>query len=175
MRLGTFGPNRPADYMVGWFEIERTAVPDTETAPTRFTVTRRGRQVGYALAAAGNVLLLFIVSNLLEWEFPSFLTADWDRVLPILNVSIVVGIVVNLAFIAYEAQWFKSLGQVVMSAFSLAVMVRLRSVFPFDFTAYDFNWEAVTRWILVLVIIALAISIIAEGAKALKALAAREG
>jgi hypothetical protein len=145
-------------------------VPDPPTASTRFTVGRRGRQVGYALAVAGNVLLLFIVNNLLEWEFPSFLTADWDRVLPILNVSLIVSIIVNATFIAYDARWFKSLGQVVMAAFSLAVVVRLRSVFPFDFTPYDFNWEAVTKWILVFMIIALVISIIAEGAKGLRAL-----
>ncbi len=142
-----------------------------QTASTSPRVSRAGRRVGYGLAVAGNILLLFIVNNLVEWEFPSFLTADFDRVLPVLNASIVVSIVANAALVAYEAQWFKSLGQVVMSAFSLAVIVRLRSVFPFDFTPYDFNWEAVTKWILIVVMIALIISIIAEGAKALKALA----
>ena len=145
-----------------------------QTASTSPRVSRAGRRVGYGLAVAGNILLLFIVNNLVEWEFPSFLTADFDRVLPVLNASIVVSIVANAALVAYEAQWFKSLGQVVMSAFSLAVIVRLRSVFPFDFTPYDFNWEAVTKWILIVVMIALIISIIAEGAKALKALAKLE-
>ena len=141
------------------------------TASTRFTISRRGRQYGYALAVAGNVLLLYLVNNLLEWEVPSWLTADFDQVLPILNASILVSIAVNAAFIGYRAQWFTSLGQVIMTAFSLAVIVRLRSVFPFDFAPYDFNWEGVTRGILVLLIIVLIISIIAEGAKALKALA----
>ena len=146
-----------------------------ETAPTRFTVTRRGRQVGYALAVAGNLLLLFVVNNLLEWEFPPFLTADWDRVLPILNASIVVSIVVNAALITYRPEWFKSLGQVVMSAFSLAVIVRLRSVFPFDFSSSDFDWETATRWILLFMMVALVISIIAEGAKAIRAVTGSGG
>jgi len=120
------------------------------------------RRFGYGVAVAVNVAMLWVVNNLLDWGWPSWLTDDFEQVLPIVNVSIVATIVVNLMYIIYDAAWFKSMFQVALLVISLVVTVRLYRVFPFDFSAYSFNWEAVTRGILILVCIAVGIGLIAE-------------
>jgi hypothetical protein len=40
--------------------------------------------------------------------------------------------------------------------------VRLYQAFPFDFAEYDFSWETLTRVVLVIAIVEIAISIIVE-------------
>ena len=120
------------------------------------------RRFGYGVAIAVNVVMLWIVNNLLEWGWPSWLTDDFDRVLPIINLSIVATIIVNLVYIAYDAAWFKSMLQVVLLVISLVATIRLYRVFTFDFSAYSFNWEPVTRGILIFVCIAIGIGLIAE-------------
>ena len=144
----------------------------TQHAPPRMRVTDAAKRIGYAIAAVANAVLLYVVNNLLAWEVPTFLTEDFERVLPVLNVSIVASMVVNLMYIAYDAAWFKALGQVVLSAFALVVAMRTLAVFPFDFTPYDYNWEAVARGCLILVTIAIVIGLIAETVKLVAKLAA---
>lgn len=74
----------------------------------------------------------------------------------------------NIAWIAYDAAWFKSVGNIVQSLFSIAVTIRLLQVFPFDFSAYDFNWEVVTRGVLIVALVGVSIGIVAEAAKLLR-------
>jgi hypothetical protein len=130
------------------------------------------RRFGYSVAIAVNIFMLWIMNNLLEWGWPSWLTSEFDQVLPIINVSIVATIIVNLAYVVYDTAWFKSMLQVGLLVVSLVATVRLYQVFPFDFSAYSFNWEAVTRGILIFVCVAMGIGLIAEFAKFAKAVAA---
>ena len=44
----------------------------------------------------------------------------------------------------------------------IAATVRIYQVFPFDFSAYEFPWETLTRAILIIAIVGAAISIIVE-------------
>jgi hypothetical protein len=121
------------------------------------------------VAIAVNIVMLWIVNNLLEWGWPSWLTDDFDRVLPIINVSIVATIIVNLAYIAYDTTWFKSTLQVGLLVISLVATIRLYQVFPFDFSAYSFNWEAVTRGILIFACVGIGIGVVVEIVKLAKA------
>jgi hypothetical protein len=123
------------------------------------------RRFGYVVAIGVNVVLLYVVNNLLEWEWPSFLTADFDRVLPLLNVSIVASMIVNVVYLAYDERWLKTIGEIVTSAISLAVVARMLAVFPLDFTPYDFDWETLTRVCLVFMIVAISIGIVAGTVK----------
>lgn len=119
------------------------------------------RRFGYGVAIAVNAGLLYVVNNLVAWGWPAFLTEEFDGVLPLLNVSIIAGMVVNAVYIAFDEPWFKTAGDVVTSALSLAVVARMLAVFPFDFSVYDFDWETLTRVCLVLMIVALGIAILA--------------
>ncbi len=124
--------------------------------------SRATRRFGYGVAIAVNVLMLWIVNNLIDWGWPSWLTTDFEKVLPIINVSIVATIAVNLVYLVYDADWLKSMLQIGLLAISLLVTIRLYQAFPFDFSAYGFNWEVVTRGILIFVCAAIGIALIAE-------------
>ena len=126
------------------------------------------RRFGYVVAIGVNLVLLYVVNNLLEWGVPEFLTDDFERVLPIMNFSIVANIVVNIVYLFFDPTWFKSITQIVLSVIGLIVVIRLYRVFPFDYTAYEFyefEWEVVTRVILVLIMVGISIGIIATTAK----------
>jgi hypothetical protein len=118
------------------------------------------RRFGYGVAALVNVIVLVILNNILEWGWFAWLTEDFETLLPIINLSLVASIVVNLAYILYDAKWFKALCEAGLVTISLVVAIRTWRVFPFDFSAYSFNWEAVTRAILVFAIIGMSIALI---------------
>lgn len=150
----------------------------TVATPTRPDSRHRqppstARRSGYAVAVGVNIALLMIVNNLLDWGWPRFLTNEFERVLPWVNVSLGATIVVNLLYMAYDTDWFKSAWQVVLSLISLAVLVRTYRVFPFDFS--DFTWpvETLTRTVMWIVGGALVIAIVVEGIKSVTALARR--
>ena len=134
-------------------------------------VGRRGAsRFGYAIAVVANLVLLFIVNNLLAWGWIPFLTDDFEQLLPIVSLSFVVGAIANFAFIFYNARWFRSAGQIVQNVVSLFVIVATLKVFPFDFSPYSINWETVTRVVLILSGVAVAIGLIAEVVKLIRAL-----
>jgi hypothetical protein len=138
-------------------------------SPTPADVRRRAtvaaRRFGYVLAAAINLAMLYVATHLLEWQWPPWLTARFDDVLPLLSVSLIVTAAFNVAWIAYDARWFKSTGTIVQSIISGAVTVRMLQVFPFDFSAYDFNWESVARAVLILALVGVSIGLVAESVK----------
>jgi hypothetical protein len=150
--------------------LTRPAPPERRQRTVWARPSQPARRFGYAVAIGVNAALLYVANNLLEWDVVPFLTADFDRVLPIVNVSLVASIVVNAMFLSYDADWFKSLCQAVLAAISLAVIARTFAVFPFDFSAYEFDWEALTRGIMIFMMVALSIAVVAETVKAFTSL-----
>jgi hypothetical protein len=126
---------------------------------------RPGRRVGYLVAIAVNVAILWIANHLLEWEWPRFLAPDFDEVLPILSASIVASIVVNALWLLHDQPWFKALGDIVTSAFGLAVCVRTLQVFPFDFLTYARDWSWLVRLVVWVGIVGSAIGVLVGVAK----------
>ena len=124
-----------------------------------------GSRIGYAIAVVVNLGLLYIVNNLLAWGWVPFLTDDFDQLLPIVNLSLVVAAGANVAFIFYNARWFRSVGQIVQNIVSILVIVATLKVFPFDFSPYSIDWAMITRVGLVLVGAVIGIATIAEFVK----------
>ena len=151
------------------YDVDMTDTSGIEFEESRWTAP--ARRVGYVVAVLVNLLLLFIVNNLLEWDVLPWLTEEFEDVLPIMNASIMASIVVNALYIVYDARWFKALGELVTLGFSIAVGVTLLRVFPFDFSAYSWNWEATTRVIIVLAIVAMVIAVIVNIARLVNAAA----
>jgi hypothetical protein len=120
------------------------------------------RQIGYLLAVLINIGILFAVNVVPGWDVLPFLTADTGRVLPVVNLSLVVGAVANLAYVAYDSGWFKPFGDLIIAAVGLAALARIWVVFPFDFSAYSLNWGLVTRVVLVIAIVGSAIGTLAQ-------------
>ncbi len=136
-----------------------------EAAPTKPRPSPATRRFGYFVAVLVNVAMLIVVNNLLAWDILPFLTDNFERVIPIINVSLGAGILVNLLYLFADPAWFKSLTQIGLLGISMAVTVRLYQVFPFDFSAYEFNWETTGRVLLILAMVGVGIGIIAEFVK----------
>ncbi len=139
----------------------------THRAPSTTRISTGARRFGYLLAAGINLALLLIVNNVLAWGWFPWLTDDFEDVLPVLSLSLVVAMLVNMAWVGYDAAWFKAVGNIAQGAIALVVSIRLLGVFPFDFSAYAFNWGAVARGLIIVAIVGSAIAILAESAKLL--------
>jgi hypothetical protein len=139
-----------------------TPLPATKPTPT-------GTRFGYVLAAAINLALVYVVHNLLTWDVAPFLTNDFDRVAPIITVSLVATAVFNVIYVFYDPAWFKSLTQIGTLAISIAATARMYQVFPFDFSAYDFDWETLAKVVMIIAIVGAGIAIITEFVKLGKA------
>ena len=128
---------------------------------TRPVATR----LGYTVAILVNAAMLVIVNNILDWGWPPFLTDDFGQILWLLDLSFLGAIVVNAIYLGYDPPWFKSASQIGLGIISMAVAIRTFQIFPFDFSGYQFNWEPLARFVIVLTMVGVGISIIVEAAK----------
>ncbi len=119
-----------------------------------------GRRAGYVATVIVNAVLLWISHQLLDWDWPRFLTEDFDEVLPIVSASFVAAIVANLAFVVFDPRWFTSLLEALTSAISLAAGIAVLRVFPFDFSSYAHDWSWMVRTVIVVGIIATAVTLV---------------
>lgn len=118
-----------------------------------------------------NAIVLYVVDNVLEWDLLPFLTDDFTSVLPLLQLSLLATIAVNVVYLAYDQQTFRSVMQLGLSGISLAVVLRLYEVFPFDFSGYAPMWGTVARAVLILAIVGTGIGIVVEVGRLVGALA----
>lgn len=144
------------------------------TASMERTRETRTTRTGYLAAIVVNVAMLFVVHRLLEWGLVPFLTEDFRRLLPIVSLSLASTVVVNVLYLTYDPGWFRSLTQLGLNAISLAVVVRTYQVFPFDFSAYGFDWTGLVRLALVAVMVAIGIALVVEVVRFFRRAAALE-
>jgi hypothetical protein len=78
---------------------DRAELEQQITRAVEAKIVANSRKIGYVVAAAVNVLVLWIANQLLDWEWPSFLTSEFDELLPIITVSCVAGVMVNLVLV----------------------------------------------------------------------------
>lgn len=112
-----------------------------------------------------NAAMIVVVNNILEWGWFSWLTNDFELLIPIINLSLMASILVNLAYMVYDAEWFKSMCEIGLLVISITVAVRTFQVFPFDFSAYSWDWEATTKMIIACAIIGMSIALIVNAVK----------
>ncbi len=136
-------------------------------APTR--LHNPVRRLGYSIAIAVNAAMIYVVTNLQEWETLPFLTEDFDRLLPVIVLSLVAGVIVNLFYLWDDAPYIKSTGQILTGVIGFVVALRTWTIFPFDFSTDEFNWETAARVILVVSMIGLALAIMIEAVRLVKA------
>jgi len=128
----------------------------TELVPTGV------RRFGYTMAIAFSVGILVVVNNFPEGDQIPFLTNDFEQLLPIINTLLFATIAINAIWVLYDAAWFRSAGRITLNVLIIAVLALTYRVFPFDFSAYDFDWEALSRVLIVGLIVALTIATIVE-------------
>jgi hypothetical protein len=125
----------------------------TVEMPRTDELKRVGRRFGFGIAVVINVALLVVVQNLTSWDVLPFLTTEFDSVVAWISLSLIVGIVANFLYIVNDDQRLRSVGDLVTNLVSLVVTWRVFQVFPFDFSAYEFDWDLVARIILVVAIV----------------------
>jgi hypothetical protein len=114
----------------------------------------RARRWGYGIAALINLIVAWGVNIWPGWDAVPFLTGGMTQVLPLVNLSLLVGFLTNLAYLVADPPWFKALGNIVTTGISIAVLVRTLRVFPFDFGDSASTWDPITRGILIFLIVA---------------------
>jgi hypothetical protein len=119
------------------------------------------RRVGYLLAGFINLGLLVAVNISPGWESLPILTSDTRLVVPLVNLSLAVGVLANLAYLALDPAWVRSLGDLISGLVGIAAMARIWAVFPFDFGAYSFDWGLLTRMVLLVAIAGSLIGVVA--------------
>jgi hypothetical protein len=90
-----------------------------------------GSRLGYLVSVAVNAALLMAVNVWPGWRSVPFLTYDTREVLGVLNAALLVGMLVNLVYVAWDQRWLKAICDLVLGAFALAVLARIWQVFPF--------------------------------------------
>lgn len=121
-----------------------------------------GRRIGYAVAIAVNVVLFLLVNVWPTWRILPFLTEATLDVLPLVNLSLIAGVVVNVLNLLLDLAWVRTVGELVTSVIALIATIRIWDVFPFAFGDTGFDWELLTRVILGIAIGGTVISIIVQ-------------
>lgn len=119
-------------------------------------VPRPVRRVGFGVSIILNAALIWIVTNLVEWDVVPFLTRDFEELVPITVASIVVSMAINAVWLAFDPRWFRTLGDAVNSAFAFVVLLRTFQVFPFEFASAP--WTGFTRALLILMVVATGVA-----------------
>ncbi|MGY1804124.1 hypothetical protein ACI78T_12685 [Blastococcus sp. SYSU D00922] len=131
----------------------------------RTTVDRRqsaaSRRSGYAVAAAINLVLLWLIHGWPGWDAVPFLTGDFESVLGWIDASLVVSAAVNLVHLVRDPRWLTAAGALATTALGLVAAVRLLQVFPFDLGDSDV-WPVVCRVLLWVGVVGSAIGVVAN-------------
>lgn len=120
----------------------------------------RGRRGGYVVAVLVNALMLYAVNRWPGWESLGFLTGRTPEVLGLVNASILVNLVANLAYLGHDGPRFRALGDLAGTAVGLAAVVRIWRVFPFDFGASGLDWALTVHILLGVAIFGSAIGLL---------------
>jgi hypothetical protein len=120
------------------------------------------RRTGYLVAAAVNLVLLWLVLVWPGWEALSFLTDQFSEVVGLMSASLLVGAAANLVYVVADPPRVRAAGQLVVSALSLAVTVRLLQVFPFDFSGWSFDPSWLVRLLLWLAVLGTVVGMVTE-------------
>jgi hypothetical protein len=130
-------------------------VATSVAAPT--APTERSRRSGYAPAVVVNGVLLVAINIWPGWSVVPVLTTATTAVIPVVNLSLVVGMVANVIYLCNDSRFVKSLGDLVTTSIALVVLIRLWQVFPFDVSG---TWQTLFRLGLALVGLGCAVGVV---------------
>jgi hypothetical protein len=126
------------------------------------------RRTGYVIAAGINAVMLWLIHVWPGWDAVPFLTAGFDQVLWLVDLSLVVTIALNVLYLFGDPRRLTAAGSIITTAIGLAAAVRLLQIFPFDFGDSGF-WPVIFRVLLWVAVVGSIIGIIANLATVVRA------
>lgn len=120
----------------------------TAAPPSRSRPPRSARRVGYLMGALVNGALLWLVNVEPGWQALPFLAPAFADVLPLVNISIAVGLAADLIHLVADPPWLRALRGVVVPAVGLLPLIALWQMFPFELDDRAFAWGVVVRILL---------------------------
>lgn len=108
---------------------------------------------GYLFGAVVYGLLLFGVNAWPGWESIPFLTSSAASLLWLVNLSLVVGLLAQLACAVDDTARLRALGVYSVALVNIALVASLLSVFPFDYGDVDPAWATATRLVLTVLLV----------------------
>ena len=128
-------------------------------------IDRAATRLGYALAVVINAVMVWVVRQLLDWEYPKWLTEEFDDLIPILTLAFVVSLVANAMYLWNDRWPFKPIGDMITAGIGFVVALRTYQVFPFDFSDYESDWSWLVRLVLVAAMVAVAAAFVWKSTK----------
>jgi hypothetical protein len=138
-----------------------TTTPSASASVQR-RAPRGARRAGYLFGAAINLALIWLVNVEPGWQWLTFLTDDFARVVGLVTASLLVGAAPDLVYIAYDPAWVKRLGDAITAAFACVILARLWAIFPFDLGTWSGGWETALRIALGFLAVVTGIAVVAN-------------
>ena len=126
---------------------------------------KNGKRAGHVVSLGINIAILVVMNRLAHWNL-SFLLESYRDVLWAINLSLGVQIGVYAILAVHPSPVFRSIGQVLIGAFSIVALAVILKVFPVDFSVAVGPWlNTVFRVVLIVGIVGSAVSIVVYLAK----------
>jgi hypothetical protein len=106
------------------------------------------RRLGYSIAVAIDVVLLYLINVHPGWTAVPVLTDETVHVLPLVNASLIAGLAVALVEAVRDPPWLVALGGMITTVFGTVALIQLWQVFPLDFGHRSFDWPLLVRVLL---------------------------
>lgn len=142
--------------------VPRTASPRPAPPHPAARQPAAYRRTGYGAALVVDALLLVLVNGWPGWEVVPFLTEDFTRVLPIVNASLLAGVVANAMYLVADPPAVRALGDVVVTTVGLVALVAFWRVFPLAFPGQTFDWAMLARVLLVVAMVGSVIAVVVD-------------
>jgi hypothetical protein len=120
---------------------------------------KREQKSEYFVAIIFNIIFLYIVNNLLNWQV-YFITNSFNEVLWIINLSIIISIIGNIVLLLYSPERFRHVMKIILNIVSFIAVYFVYIVFPFNFYNSFYDWGF--SILLILAMIGIIIAIIVE-------------
>jgi hypothetical protein len=134
----------------------------TLTAPASARPSVALRRTAYVFTIGFNAVILYLLHVWPGWQAVPFLTEDTRRVLVLFNASLIATIAANLTYLIHDGPRWRGFGELVTAGMSLAVLIRIWRIFPFDFGQSTFDWTLAASLVLIVAIAGTTLGIIVQ-------------
>ncbi|PKN02851.1 hypothetical protein CVU76_02390 [Candidatus Dojkabacteria bacterium HGW-Dojkabacteria-1] len=96
-----------------------------------------------------NLLFYYLLNRF--YTLVPFLNEDFERILPIYNLAIMVSIFIHASRILFESKIYKDIGEIVNTGFFVYIAYLLWTIFPFNLEWFNNTalWNILIRFLIV--------------------------